>query len=411
MRIGRLATVLILCGAWLAAAYLLWRTSVPASIRVGGLDQHRYFTAIELARASKYERFTDILWVAQVAATIVALLVLTRRSPRLASSIGLGPVGTGVIVGMVMLVTLWFVRLPFGFLSQWWDARHGLAPHDYVSWIFAPWAQVLSEAVFGLVTIVIVMGLAGKLGNRWWIAGAPAFTAIVCAFAFLGGYLAPIGTHRIHQLKLRETVYTLERREHVGGTPVNVQDVGKVTKQANAFSSGFGPSRHVVLWNTLFRPPFTFGEVRFVLAHELGHTWHKHVLKAVGWFALFAFPIAWFVTAATRRRGGLGNPASLPLAMLSWPVVLKTSASKPLATFWKPSVFRNSVPGPIATLRLPVVLLPSALVSRATSALPLVSAGIIASPSATLSSPVTWVPHSQLPGVKVPSQTLCLASW
>src|SRR5438445_50923 len=190
MRIGRLATVLILCGAWLAAAYLLWRTSVPASIRVGGLDQHRYFTAIELARASKYERFTDILWVAQVAATIVALLVLTRRSPRLASSIGLGPVGTGVIVGMVMLVTLWFVRLPFGFLSQWWDARHGLAPHDYVSWIFAPWAQVLSEAVFGLVTIVIVMGLAGKLGNRWWIAGALALTVANLVTAPVRNYVS-----------------------------------------------------------------------------------------------------------------------------------------------------------------------------------------------------------------------------
>src|SRR5712691_11688933 len=131
MRIGRVATVLILCGAWLAAAYLLWRPSVPASIRVRGLDQHRYFTAALLARASKYERFTDILWAAQVAATIVALVVLTRRAPWLSRSIGLGPVGTGVIVGMVMLVTLWFVRLPFGFLSQWWDARHGLGPNEY----------------------------------------------------------------------------------------------------------------------------------------------------------------------------------------------------------------------------------------------------------------------------------------
>src|SRR5438132_13992671 len=233
MGIGRLATVLILCGAWLAAAYLLWRTSVPASIRVGGLDQHRYFTAVELARASKYERFTDILWVAQVAATIVALLVLTRRSPRLASSIGLGPVGTGVIVGMVMLVTLWFVRLPFGFLSQWWDARHGLAPHDYLAWIFAPWAVLSSEALSALVTIAIVMGLAGKLRDRWWIAGAPAFTAIALVFAFTGGYVAAIGTHRLHDPVLRTTVQTLEQREHVNGTPVTVQKVSNFTNEAN----------------------------------------------------------------------------------------------------------------------------------------------------------------------------------
>jgi len=54
-----------------------------------------------------------------------------------------------------------------------------------------------------------------------------------------------------------------------------------------------------------------------VLAHELGHVAHRHILKAVGWFALFAFPLAWLVTLATRRRGGLANPASLPLALLA----------------------------------------------------------------------------------------------
>src|SRR5712691_5781311 len=225
MRIGRVATVLILCGAWLGAAYLLWRTSVPASLDVSGVDPHRYFSSAQLARAARFERFDYVLWVLQVAATIAALAVLSRRSPRL------GRVGSGVIVGMLMLVTLWFVQLPFGFLSQWWDARHGLAPHDYVSWIFAPWALLSSEALSALVTIAIVMGLAGKLGDRWWIAGAPAFTAIVLAFAFVDGYLAPLGTHRIHQPKLRATVQTLEQREHVGGTPVNVEDVGKLTKE------------------------------------------------------------------------------------------------------------------------------------------------------------------------------------
>jgi len=317
MRIGRVATVLILCGAWLGAAYLLWRTSVPASLDVGGVDPHRYFSSAQLARAARFERFDNVLWVLQVAATIAALAVLSRRSPRLVRSLGLGRVGSGVIVGMLMLVTLWFVQLPFGFLSQWWDARHGLAPHDYVSWIFAPWALLSSEALSALVTIAIVMGLAGKLGDRWWIAGAPAFTAIVLAFAFVGGYVAALGTHRLHDPVLRTTVQTLEQREHVAGTPVRVQKVSDFTKEVNAFSTGFGPSKRVVLWDTLLDGRFTSGEVRFVLAHELGHTAHKHILKTVGWFALFAFPLAWLVTVATRRRGGLANPASLPLALLA----------------------------------------------------------------------------------------------
>jgi STE24 endopeptidase len=321
MRIGRLATVLVLCAGWLVAAGFLWRTSVPGWLHVGGLDPHRFFTSAQLARAAAFQRFEYVLWAAQVAVTIAALAVLSRRSPRLAREIGLGPVGTGVIIGMVMLVTLWFVRLPFGFLAQWWDARHGLAPHDYVSWIFAPWAQLSASATFALVTIAIVMGLAVKLGNRWWIAGAPVFAAIVCAFAFLGGYIVAVGTHALHDPKLRAVVTTLEQREHVQGTPVAVQKVSTYTKQANAFSAGFGPSRHVVLWDTLLDGRFTFGEVRFAVAHELGHTWHRHILKAVAWFALFAFPLAWLVTVATRRRGGLANPASIPLAVLALTVL------------------------------------------------------------------------------------------
>ena len=290
---------------------------MPSSLSVHGLDPHRYFSSLQLSRAARFERFYYILWALQVGATIAALAVLSRRSPRLARTIGLGRIGTGVIIGMLMLVTLWFVQLPFGFLSQWWDARHGLAPHDYVAWIFAPWAQLSTEALSALVTIAIVLGLAGKLGDRWWLAGAPAFTAIVLAFSFIGGYVAAIGTHRLHDPRLRATVSTLERREHVTGTPVGVQKVSNFTKEANAFSTGFGPSKHVVLWDTLLDGRFSSGEVRFVVAHELGHTWHRHILKAVGWFALFAFPLAWLVTVVTRRRGGLANPASLPLALLT----------------------------------------------------------------------------------------------
>src|SRR5207248_2023782 len=82
---------------------------------------------------------------------------LAWRIPRVTRTMGLGPIGAGVIVAMVMLVTLWFVGLPFGFVEQWWAARHGLAPHDYVSWIFAPWTTLSVEAVFALVTVALVM--------------------------------------------------------------------------------------------------------------------------------------------------------------------------------------------------------------------------------------------------------------
>ena len=88
------------------------------------------------------------------------------------------------------------------------------------------------------------------------------------------------------------------------------------TNRANAAANGFGPSASVVLWNTLLDKPFTPGEIRVVVAHELGHVAHRHVLKGIGWAALLALPIAWLVTLAARLRGGIGDPAALPFVVL-----------------------------------------------------------------------------------------------
>jgi STE24 endopeptidase len=109
----------------------------------------------------------------------------------------------------------------------------------------------------------------------------------------------------------------LERREGVTGTPIHVQDVSSYTHQANAYANGVGPSANVILWDTLLDGRFTNGEVRFVLAHELGHVAHRHILKGIGWTALFVLPILWLVTLVARFRGGIADPGALPFALLA----------------------------------------------------------------------------------------------
>jgi STE24 endopeptidase len=92
--------------------------------------------------------------------------------------------------------------------------------------------------------------------------------------------------------------------------------MSNVTKQANAFAVGLGPTERVVLWDTLLDGRFTPGEVRVVLAHEFGHIAHRHLWKGLGWAILFAFPITFVIARLTARRGGLGDPGLLPYAVL-----------------------------------------------------------------------------------------------
>jgi STE24 endopeptidase len=72
-----------------------------------------------------------------------------------------------------------------------------------------------------------------------------------------------------------------------------------------------------VLWDTLLDGRFTNAELRVVIAHELGHLKRQHLWKDVGWYALLAFPGAFIVARVTRRRGGMGAPEAVPLALLA----------------------------------------------------------------------------------------------
>jgi STE24 endopeptidase len=111
-------------------------------------------------------------------------------------------------------------------------------------------------------------------------------------------------------------VSDLARKEGVPGTRGEVQDVRRFTTAPNAEAVGFGPTRRVVLWDTLLDGRFGEREIAIVIAHELGHIAHEHVLKRVGWLLLFLLPATALVALATARRGGLGRPEAVPLALL-----------------------------------------------------------------------------------------------
>jgi STE24 endopeptidase len=63
-----------------------------------------------------------------------------------------------------------------------------------------------------------------------------------------------------------------------------------------------------------------------VLAHELGHVRSRHILKALGWTALLVLPTLWLAAFVTRRRGGVGDPANLPLVILTLTVLALLTA-------------------------------------------------------------------------------------
>jgi STE24 endopeptidase len=220
-----------------------------------------------------------------------------------------------MLLAMLGLAILWLVQLPFGVAEHWWQRRHGVSKVPYGEWIVNNWFGLGGEFLFICLAILIVMGLAGPLRDWWWIPGGFVFGGLALLFTFIAPYLIP-GQERLGNPALAAQARTYEQELGLGDISVRVQKVGKETTAPNAEAVGLGPSRRVILWDTILDRRFAYDEQRVVLAHELTHHARKHLWKGVGWYALFAFPGAFVIARVTRRRGGMRAAEAVPLSLL-----------------------------------------------------------------------------------------------
>jgi len=288
---------------------------VPSGLNLPAVDVNAVFGKSLVHKAVHVERFFLVTWVMSQVALFATLWVYSRRGARFARESAAGPIGTGMLLGMLGLGIVWLVELPFRLLDVWWARRYGLTEAGYLDWALGHWFELGGAFVSLCVALLVVMFLARRLGEIWWIPGAAAFVAIGAAFAFAQPYLVS-ETTPLKDPRLRRAAAAFERKQGVSGIPVSVEDVSGTTSQANAYAVGIGPSRKVVLCSTMIDGTFSDAEVRVVLAHEIGHHSSNHIPKGLAWFALFALPGAWVLMRATRGRGGMGEAAAVPLALL-----------------------------------------------------------------------------------------------
>jgi STE24 endopeptidase len=312
---------------WGVAVWLLLASAVPGDLSLPAVDVDAVFGAAVVSEAERYQRVALALWAGSQAALLGTLWLYARHGAAFMRESAGGRIATGMLLGMLGLGIVWLVQLPFGLAGHWWGRRHGLTEAGYLEWAFGDWAYLGGAFLSICLALLIVMALAGFLGERWWLPGAAVFVALGALFVFAGPYLAAPETEPLRDRELLAAVRRFERDQGLPRVPVRVEDVSGETSQANAFAAGFGPTRQIVLWSTLLDERFERAEVETVLAHELGHHSSEHILKALAWYALFAVPGAYLLMRATRGRGGMARPEAVPLALLV--LALLTLAAAP----------------------------------------------------------------------------------
>ena len=289
---------------------------MPDGLRLPHVDVVATFGAAHVSRAERYDRFARWDWVLSQVALVAVLAVYARTGVRFVRESAAGRIGTGMLLGMLGLALVWLSQLPFGLAQHWWDRRYGLTTEGYLSWAFSNWGQLGAEFLSICLALLIVMAIAGKLPNAWWLPGTLVFVAIGAAFQLALPYIITAGTEPLRDPTLLADVRTDERAQGLPNIPIRVEHVSDTTDAANAFAVGFGPSRRVVIWDTLLDGGYSKPEVNAVLAHELGHHSSNHLPKGLAWYALFALPGTFLIARVTRRRGGMMRAEAVPLGLL-----------------------------------------------------------------------------------------------
>ena len=152
----------------------------------------------------------------------------------------------------------------------------------------------LVGALIGLPIAALILWLMGSAGAYWWVWAWGAWMAFnLLILVLYPTVIAPL-FNKFEPLPdegLKQRVEGLMSRCGFATKGLFVMDGSRRSAHGNAYFTGFGPAKRVVFFDTLLSR-LNGAEVEAVLAHELGHFKHKHVLKRM--LMLFAFSLAGF---------------------------------------------------------------------------------------------------------------------
>jgi STE24 endopeptidase len=234
-----------------------------------------------------------------------------------------------------------------GLPLAWWqqfrlEERFGFNTTTAKLW----WADrakgLLLALLIGLPLLALILKLVDWMGAGWWL------WAWGCMFVFqlVMLVLAPILIMPLFNKftplpegGLRERLLGLGRRTGFIAAQIQVMDGSKRSRHSNAFFTGFGRFRKIVLFDTLIQQLSEL-ELEAVLAHEIGHYKKNHIPKMLAWSAASTLAAFYLISALARQewfyRGfgfapGSIVPALLLFALLSGAVTFWFS---PVAHWW-----------------------------------------------------------------------------
>ena len=322
----RVALVVTVLGALafvvLAVVLVPWHP-VPGGTP-GPADAGSVFTPTEIRRAEDFSRWARV-W--SRSSLVVSVLV--------ACALGFGPWGrrlaarlrgwwwVRVVLAVAALAVVGRVlTLPFAVLLRRHVLDHGLSHQAWSAFAL----DLVKNELVGIVATSIVLVVLVGCARRWRRAWPAVAGGVLGALVLAGSFVYPVvveplfnSFRSLEEGPLRTEVFALAAREDVPIDDVLVADASRRTTTLNAYVSGFGGTRRVVLYDNLVED-VPRDQALSVVAHELAHARHDDVLTGsllgVAGAVFGVGLLGLLVGAAGRRRDlAMGDPVVVPLVL------------------------------------------------------------------------------------------------
>ncbi len=236
-----------------------------------------------------------------------------------------------LLVGILLAIP----GLPF----EWWsqfrlEEKYGFNKSTPKLWVADKLKGLLLMLILGFGLLWVLLSLVNWVGQAWWLWGFGVLFGFQILMLVLYPKLILPLFNKLTPLpegELRDRLLALGERTGFQAQAIEVMDGSKRSGHSNAFFTGFGRFRRIVLFDTLMNQLST-EELEAVLAHEIGHYRRGHIPKMIAVSALMQ--LGGFALIAWLARSAWFNPAfGFPLGELA-PSLLMFGLLSGLITFW-----------------------------------------------------------------------------
>lgn len=305
----------------------------PAFAEAIPLEEHRKAAAYTLAKTR--------LGLLHLAVEAGLLLAFTLGGGIQALYEGLsGAIASPLLAGTALLLGMAFisgaVELPLGLWRQFRiEARFGFNRQTLGGYVGDLIKQVMISLAIGAPLLLLVLWLMGIMGDAWWLWVWGVWMGFnLLVLALYPSVIAPLFNKftPLPDQTLRARIEALLQRAGFKSSGVFVMDGSKRSSHGNAYFTGLGQSKRIVFYDTLLNQ-LSHDQIEAVLAHELGHFHHRHIVKRIALMFVLSLGLlavlAW-LKGAPWFYAGLGveyataatDATALALFFLAMPVFL-----------------------------------------------------------------------------------------